>query len=148
MSDILAHSCLNFFLSLFMKVPIYKSGLWCKKNKFKFSGLYLVRLSKYENFHILGFLNNETLFSDIHVITTVIIAFIVLNSNMLHFLQYLYPFLRCTQNELYYFLQCINSVISFSTLLRNKKWSNMVKLSSSIFFHGQQRSRPFQLFLI
>ena len=75
MSDILAHSCLNFFLSLFMKVPTHKGGLWCKKNKFKFSGLYLVRLSKYENFHILGFLNNESLFSDIHVITTVIIAF-------------------------------------------------------------------------
>ena len=86
-----------------MKVPIYKSGLWCKKNKFKFSGLYLVRLSKYENFHILGFLNNETLFSDIHVITTVILALFRAELNLLIFLQYLYPFLRCTQNEFYYF---------------------------------------------
>ena len=47
---LLAHFCLKtFFSSLFMKLPT-KVGLWCQKNRFKFSGLHLVQLPRFRNF--------------------------------------------------------------------------------------------------
>ena len=45
------------FFSLFMKV-LTKVGFGVKRTKFKFSGPYLVRLPRYENFHFLGFDKN------------------------------------------------------------------------------------------
>ena len=42
----LSHSCRKI---LFVHESSYKGGLWCQKDQFKFSGLYLAQLPRYGN---------------------------------------------------------------------------------------------------
>ena len=60
----LSHSCRNI---LYGHESSYKGGLWCQKDKFKLSGLYLANAQVPRMLFLFGFFNSGALFLDIYV---------------------------------------------------------------------------------